>query len=266
MSSEEYTPIVGSGLLKGKKGLILGLANERSIAWGITQACIAQGATLGFTYLNEALEKRVRPLAEQVGSELIVKCDVQSDADIDSCFEEVKKKWGTLDFVIHSVAFANGEDLKGAFVDTSRAGFSLALDVSAYSLIAVSKRAVPLMGPGGSILTLTYFGAEKVVPHYRVMGVAKAALEASVRELSVDLGPKNIRVNAISAGPIRTLAASGISDFKQLLGAFEVRAPLRRLTTIEDVGNSAAYLVSDLAGAVTGEISYVDCGFNITAM
>ncbi len=253
------------GLLDGKRGLILGLANERSIAWGISQALKQQGATLAFTYLNEALEKRVRPLATELGSDLILKCDVQNDADIDTCFDEVKRSWGTLDFVIHSVAFANGDDLKGRFVETSRAGYSLAMDVSAYSLIAVTKRAIPLMPSGGSVLTLTYYGAEKVVPHYRVMGAAKAALETNVRELAVDLGRENIRVNAISAGPIRTLAASGISDFKQLLNHFEARAPLRRLTTIEDVGNSAVYLVSDLASAVTGEIHYVDCGFNVTA-
>jgi enoyl-[acyl-carrier protein] reductase I len=266
MANEESKPVTATGLLKGKKGLILGLANERSIAWGITQACIAQGATLGFTYPNEAMEKRVRPLAEQVGSELVAKCDVQSDAEVDACFEEVSKKWGSLDFVVHSVAFANGDDLKGAFADTSRAGFTLAMDVSAYSLIAVAKRAAPLMSKGGSIITLSYYGAEKVVPNYRVMGVAKAALEACVRELAVDLGPKDIRVNAISAGPIKTLAASGISDFKSLLGNFETRAPLKRLTTTEDVGNSAAFLLSDLSGAVTGETLYVDCGFNITAM
>jgi len=254
------------GVLTGKRGLILGLANERSIAWGITEACRREGADLAFTYLNEALEKRVRPLAEQVGSSLVVKCDVQLDEDIDSCFEEIKKAWGTLDFVIHSVAYANGDDLKGRFVDTSRAGFGLAMDVSAYSLVAVTKRAKELMPNGGSVLTLSYYGAEKVVPNYRVMGVAKAALEACVRELAVDLGEQNVRVNAISAGPIRTLAASGIADFKQLLSHFEGRAPLKRLTTIEDVGNSAAYLASDLAGAVTGEVLYVDCGFNVTAI
>ncbi len=266
MSDTERKLVTGSGLLAGKKGLILGLANERSIAWGITQACKNQGATLGFTYLNEALEKRVRPLAEEVGSDLVVKCDVQKDEELDSCFAEVQKHWGKLDFVVHSVAFANGDDLKSNFINTSRAGFSLAMDVSAYSLVAVARRAAPLLNPGGSIITLSYYGAEKVVPNYRVMGVAKAALEACVRELSADLGENDVRVNAISAGPIKTLAAAGISDFKALLGAFETRAPLRRLTTIEDVGNSAAYLLSDLSAGVTGETLYVDCGFNITAM
>lgn len=254
------------GLLEGKRGLILGLANERSIAWGITKACVREGAKLGFTFLNEALEKRVRPLAEEAGSNFVIKCDVQNDSDIDACFAEVKEHWGTLDFVIHSVAYANGDDLKNRFLETSRAGFSLAMDVSAYSLVAVTKRAKDLMPNGGSIVTLSYYGAEKVVPNYRVMGVAKAALEACTRELATDLGPEKIRVNTISAGPIRTLAASGIADFKQLLGHFEGRAPLRTLTTIEDVGNSAVYLVSDLASAVTGELHHVDCGFNITAI
>jgi enoyl-[acyl-carrier protein] reductase I len=254
------------GFLAGKRGLILGLANERSIAWGITEACRREGAELAFTFLNEALEKRVRPLAEQVGSSLVVKCDVQRDEEIDSCFEEIRKEWGALDFVVHSVAYASSDDLRTRFVETSRAGFGLAMDVSAYSLIAVSKRALPLMPNGGSILTLTYFGAEKVVPNYRVMGAAKAALEACVRELAVDLGAEKIRVNAISAGPIRTLAASGIADFKQLLSHFEGRAPLKRLTTIEDVGNSSVFLVSDLSQAVTGEIMHVDCGFNVTAV
>lgn len=254
------------GILAGKKGLIIGVANQRSIAWGIAQACHAQGAELGFTYLNEALEKRVRPLAESLGSSLIIECDVQKDEQIDSAFEKVGKHWDKLDFVIHSVAFAHGEDLKHRFVETSRAGFGLAMDVSAYSLVAVTKRALPLFKGSGSILTLTYFGSEKVVPHYRVMGVAKAALEGCVRELAVDLGPEGIRVNAISAGPIKTLAASGIADFRELLNHFEGRSPMRRLVTIEDVGASAAYFVSDLAIAVTGEVHHVDGGFNVTAI
>ena len=253
-------------LLAGKKGLIVGLANQRSIAWGIADACRQYGATLGFTYLNEALEKRVRPLAESVGSDLILPCDVQNDAEMDALFEEVGRRWGTLDFLVHSVAYAHGEDLKQPVHQTSREGFKLALDVSAYSLIALTKRAVPLMKPGSSILTLTYVGADKVVPHYRVMGIAKAALEAAVRELAVDLGPSGIRVNAISAGPIKTLAASGIADFRALLGHFEGRAPMRRLVTIEDVGASAVYFASDLSRGTTGEIHYVDCGFNVTAL
>lgn len=251
-------------LLKGKKGLIIGVANNRSIAWGIAEAAAREGAQLAFTYLNEALEKRVRPLAESVGSELILPCDVQDDAQIDAVFKEVEKAWGKLDFVIHAVAYANGDDLKGPFHKTSRDGFALALDVSAYSLVAVTQRAVPLLNPGGSVLTLSYLGAVKVVPHYRLMGVAKAALEACVRELAVDLGPQGIRVNGISAGPIKTLAASGIADFRDLLGAFEVRAPLRRLVTIEEVGDSAVYLLSDYARSITGEVHYVDGGFSVT--
>ncbi len=251
-------------ILQGKKGLVIGVANNRSIAWGIAEAAKKQGADLAFTYLNEALEKRVRPLAEKVGSNLIIPCDVQKDEDIDNVFATVKEHWGELDFIVHSVAFANGDDLKQGFSDTSRAGFSLAMDISAYSLVAVAQRAKQIMKPGGSIITLSYLGARQVVPHYRVMGVAKAALEACVRELAADLGEQGIRVNAISAGPIRTLAASGISDFKQLVNAFEVRAPLRKLVSIEDVGQSGVYLLSDMSTAVTGEIHYVDCGFNVT--
>ena len=255
-----------AGLLTGKKGLILGLANKKSIAWGIARACHEQGASLAFTYLNEALEKRVRPLAESTGSELILPCDVQSDEQIDELFAEVEKAWGKLDFLVHSVAFANMDDLKGRFSETSRDGFKLALDISAYSLVATSRRAAPLMKEGGAIISLSYLGAVKVVSNYRLMGVAKAALEASVRELACDLGSEGIRVNAISAGPIKTLAASGVSDFKSLLSSFEGRAPLGKLAFTEDIGNSAVYLLSELSSAVTGEIHYVDCGFNITAL
>lgn len=253
------------GILAGKKGLIIGVANQKSIAWGVSQACHDQGAELAFTYLNESLEKRVRPLAESIGSKLILPCDVQSDEDIAKLFATVKEEWGGLDFVVHSVAFAHGDDLKNGVSETSRDGFKLALDVSAYSLIAVTKHAKELMPNGGSILTMTYLGAVQVVPNYRLMGVAKAALEAAVRELAVELGQSKIRVNAISAGPIKTLAASGIAQFKQLINHFEDRAPMRQLVTIEEVGNSAAYLLSDLSSAVTGEIHYVDGGFNITA-
>lgn len=253
------------GILAGKKGLVIGVANQKSIAWGVSQACHEQGAELAFTYLNESLEKRVRPLAESIGSKLILPCDVQSDEDIAKLFATVKEEWGGLDFVVHSVAFAHGDDLKNGVSETSREGFKLALDVSAYSLIAVTKHAKELMPNGGSILTMTYLGAVQVVPNYRLMGVAKAALEAAVRELAVELGQSKIRVNAISAGPIRTLAASGIAQFKQLISHFEDRAPMRQLVTIEEVGNSAAYLLSDLSSAVTGEIHYVDGGFNITA-
>lgn len=254
------------GILSGKKGLILGVANQKSIAWGIAQKCKEQGAELAFTYLNEALEKRVRPLAESLGSELILPCNVQNDEEIESVFKEIEKAWGNIDFVVHSVAFADGNDLKGRFIDTSRAGFALACDISAYSLIPVARYSAPLMKNGGSIIALTYLGAVSVVPNYKVMGVAKAALEATVRELAVDLGQDNIRVNAISSGPIKTLAASGISGIKGLLSSFEERAPLKRLNTIEDCGNTAAYLLSDLSSAVTGEVQYVDCGFSITAL
>lgn len=253
------------GLLTGKRGLILGVANNRSIAWGIAQAARNEGADLAFTYLNEALERRVVPLAESVGSDFCIKCDVQSDEEIESTFSEIEKRWGSLDFVVHSVAYASGEDLKNPFSQTSREGFKLAMDISAYSLVAVTQRAVPLMKNGGSILTMSYFGAEKVVPHYRVMGVAKAALEASVRELAVDLGPQKIRVNCISAGPIKTLAASGIADFRELLTHFEARSPMKQLITIEDVGLSSVYFLSDLSRGVTGELHYVDGGFNVTA-
>ncbi len=253
-------------LLDGKKGLIIGVANKKSIAWGIAQACHDHGAQLGFTFLNEALEKRVRPLAESLNSELIVPCDVQDDVQMDATFAAVRDQWGELDFVVHAVAFAHGDDLKGGVSDVSRDGFKMALDISAYSLIATANRAKALMTNGGSILTLTYLGAERVVPNYRLMGIAKAALEASTRELAAELGEKKIRVNAISAGPIKTLAASGISDFKNLLGAFQDRSPLRTLVTPEDVGGSALYFLSDLSRAVTGEVHYVDAGFNITAL
>ena len=252
-------------MLEGKKGLIIGLANNKSIAWGVAQLCKEHGAELGFTYLNEALEKRVRPLAESLGSKLITECDVQKDDDIVRLFNEVEKQWGTLDFVVHSVAFAAADDLKNRFHLVSRDGFKLAMDVSAYSLVKITAEAKRLMPGGGSIVTMTYYGAEKVVPNYRIMGVAKAALEASVRELAADLGPELIRVNAISAGPIRTLASSGVSDFKALMSGFEARAPMKQLVTIEDVGNAAVYLLSDMSRCVTGEVHHVDCGFSITA-
>ena len=254
------------GLLEGKRGLIVGVANNRSIAWGIAEACHREGATLGFTYVNEAIEKRVVPLAQSIDSEFIAPCDVQSDEAIDALASRVKKEWGKLDFLVHSVAYASADDLKAPYHQTSREGFRLALDVSAYSLVALTQRLLPVMKEGCSILTLSYLGAVKVVPNYRLMGVAKAALEASVRELAADLGQQNIRVNAISAGPIKTLAASGISDFKTLLSSFEARAPLRRAVTIEDVGSSALFLLSPMSAALTGEIMYVDSGFSVTAM
>ena len=254
-----------SKLLEGKKGVILGVANNRSIAWGIAQQAHAHGATLAFTYLNDALEKRVRPLAESVGSELVLECDVQNDQQLEATFKQLGEAWGEIDFVVHSVAYASADDLRGRFSDTSREGFKLALDVSAYSLVATTRYARPYLKRGSSILTLSYLGAALVVPHYRVMGVAKAALEACVRELAADLGPEGMRVNAISAGPIKTLAASGIADFRELLSHFERRAPSRELITIDDVGKSAVYYLSDLSAAVTGQIDYVDGDFNVTA-
>jgi enoyl-[acyl-carrier protein] reductase I len=251
------------GLMAGKRGIIFGVANDMSIAWGIAQQLHAAGATLAFTYLNEALEKRVRPLAQQLGAELILPCDVGNDAQIEETFAAVGKAWGKLDFVVHSVAFANREDLKQPFTQTSRQGFQLALDISAYSLVAMTRHAVPLMTDGGSIVTMSYLGAERAVPGYNVMGVAKAALEASVRYLAAELGEKRIRVNAISAGPIRTLAASAVGDFKSKIKLMDDFAPLRRTVTQEEVGGSALYLLSDLSSGVTGEIHYVDGGFNV---
>ena len=253
-------------MLKGKKYVILGVANERSIAWGITQALVQNGAEVALTYLNEALEKRVRPLAESIGCEHVLPCDVQKDEDIDALYAELEKRWGTIDGIVHSVAFANGDDLKARFSDTSRDGFKLALDVSAYSLIAVAGKGRRLMPNGGSILTMTYLGAERVVPNYNVMGVAKAALEASVRYLASDLGQQNIRVNAISAGPIKTLASAGIPHFKDMLNAFAEKAPLKRNVSTEDVANCALFYLSHLGNGITGEVSYVDCGFNIMGM
>lgn len=252
------------GLMDGKRGIIFGVANDMSIAWGIAQQLHAAGATLAFTYLNESLEKRVRPLAESLDSPLILPCDVASDEQIEQTFAAVQKEWGTIDFVVHSVAFANREDLKKPFTLTSRQGFQLAMDISAYSLVAMTRYAVPLMPDGGSIVTMSYLGAERAVPGYSVMGVAKAALEAAVRYLAAELGEQRIRVNAISAGPIRTLAASAVGDFKSKIKLMDDFAPLRRTVTQEEVGKSALYFLSDLASGVTGEIHYVDGGFNIT--
>ena len=253
-------------LFKDKRVAVFGVANERSIAWGIAEAMHKQGARLAFSYAGEVLEKRVRPLAESVGADLVLSCDVTDDAQISAAFQQISSKWGGLDVMVHAIAFANREDLEGRFVDTSRKGFGLALDISAYSLVALARAAAPLMTNGGAIVTLSYYGAEKVVPSYNVMGVAKAALEASVRYLAADLGPDNIRVNAISAGPIKTLAASGIKGFKGMLHVVEERAPLRRNVTQEDVGASALFLCSDLGAAVTGETLYVDAGYNILGM
>ncbi len=252
-------------LLKGKKGLILGIANDKSIAWGVARSCHREGAELGFNYLGEALEKRVRPLAEQVNAPIVEPLDVGDDAQMDDFFAKVEQQWGELDFLVHSIAYANKDALKGNFRDTTREDFQLALDISAYSFIACAQRAAKLMRPGGAMLTMSYLGAVRAVPNYNVMGVAKAALEASTRYLAHDLGPIGIRVNAISAGPIRTLAASGIGDFRKLMDKASRGAMLKRTVTQEEVGNAAAYLVSDWASGVTGEVHYVDGGFSIGA-
>jgi len=255
------------GLLTGKRGVIFGVANERSIAWAISEALHAEGAELAFTYAGEILEKRVRPLAEGIDAKIILPCDVTKDDEIERVFATLKQEWGGLDILVHAIAYANREDLANPYVQTSRAGFHLALDVSSYSLVALTRHAAPLMeGRKGSILTMTYLGAEKVIPNYNVMGVAKAALEASVRYLAHDLGPAGIRVNAISAGRIKTLAAAGIAGFKDMLHYAAERAPLRRNIDAEEVAKTALYLVSDLGSAVTGEVLHVDAGYNIMGM
>jgi enoyl-[acyl-carrier protein] reductase I len=251
------------GLLDGRKALIFGVANDHSIAWGIARTLHEQGATVGFSSVESLIERRVRPLAESIGSTFVEPCDVQSDEDIRRVFERWKAANGELDILVHALAFARREDLDGEFVNTSREGFTLALDVSAYSLVALVREARPLLHRGSTVLTLTYYGAEKVVSNYNVMGVAKAALEATVRYLAADLGPDGVRVNAISAGPVRTLSAAGISGFKKMYGEFAEIAPLRSNISPEDVGRSAVYLCSDLSSAVTGEVVYVDGGFNI---
>lgn len=253
------------GLMTGKRGIIFGLANDKSIAWGIAQQLRAAGAELAFTYLNEQLEKRVRPLAESLDAEIILPCDVQDEAQMQGVFDTLKEKWGELDFVVHAVAFANREDLKQPFSQTSREGFQLALDISAYSLVSMTRCALPIMKEGSSIVTMTYLGSVRSVPQYNVMGVAKAALESSVRYLAAELGEKGIRVNAVSAGPIKTLAASGISNFKEKLRFAEEGAPLKRLVSQDEVGKASLYLLSDLASGVTGEIHYVDAGFSTAA-
>src|ERR1700748_2033931 len=253
-------------LMAGKKGLVMGVANHRSIAWGIAKACHDHGAQLAFTFQGEALEKRVRPLAQEIGSELVLPCDVTDAKSIDATFAEIEKKWGGLDFVVHCIAFSNKDQLKGKYLDTTPDNFALTMNVSCYSFTAVAQRAVPLMKNGGSMVTLSYFGAERVIPHYNVMGVAKAALEASVRYMAEDLGKRAIRVNSISAGPIKTLAASGVGAFRYILKWNELNAPLRRTVTIEEVGHSALYLLSDLGRAVTGENLHVDAGYHVVGM
>ena len=254
------------GLMAGKRGLIMGVANDRSIAWGIARAAHAQGAELGFTFQGGALEKRVRPLAQSLDSDMVFPCDVASDESIECVFEEVGKRWDGLDFLVHAIAYADKDELKGKYVDTSRENFVRSLDISCYSFTAVAKRAMPLMRDGGSLLTLTYYGAERVMPHYNVMGVAKAALEASVRYLASDLGKDRIRVNAISAGPIKTLAASGIGDFRYILKWNEYNSPLKRNVSLDQVGGAAVYLLSDLSTGVTGEVHHVDSGYHVVGM
>jgi len=253
-------------LMQGRRGLVMGVANERSIAWGIAAACAAQGAELAFTFQSESLLKRVEPLAASVGSSIVLPCDVTEEASIDAVFAELETRWGDLDFVVHAIAWSDKEQLKGRYLETTRDNFLKSLDISCYSFTAICQRAVRLMKPGGSLLTLTYLGAERVTPHYNVMGVAKAALEASVRYLAADLGPAGIRVNAISAGPIKTLAASGIGDFRYILKWNQYNAPLKRNVTIEDVGGAGVYLLSDLSSGVTGEVHHVDCGYHIVGM
>ena len=255
-----------TGLMAGKRGLIMGLANDKSLAWGISKALHAQGAELAFSYQGDALAKRVKPLAADLGSDLLIDCDVADMAKLDAAFDELKAKWGRLDFVVHAIGFSDKNELRGKYVDTSLENFLLTMNISAYSFVAVAKRAREMMAEGGSLLTLSYYGAEKVIPHYNVMGVAKAALETSVKYLAMDLGPENIRVNAISAGPIKTLAASGIGDFRYIMKWNELNSPLRRNVTIEDVGGAALYLLSDLASGVTGEVHHVDAGYNVIGM
>ncbi len=266
-----------SGLMAGKRGLIMGLANDKSLAWGIARQLAEQGAELAFSYQGDALAKRVKPLAEQLGSDFLIECDVSDMDALDAAFDALKARWDTLDFVVHAIGFSDKNELRGKYADTSLDNFLMTMNISAYSLVAVTKRAAEMMPPlqeddegnvtgGGSILTLTYYGAEKVVPHYNVMGVAKAALETSVQYLANDLGPQGIRVNAISAGPIKTLAASGIGDFRYILKWNELNAPLRRNVTIDDVGGSGVYFLSDLSSGVTGEVHHVDAGYHVVGM
>ncbi|MDP8994045.1 MAG: enoyl-ACP reductase FabI [Pseudomonadota bacterium] len=253
-------------LMHGKRGLVMGLANDRSLAWGISKALAGAGAELAFSYQGEALERRVRPLAGELGSEFLVECDVASMDDIDRAFAELRERWETIDFLVHAIGFSDKNELRGKFVDTSLDNFLTTMNISAYSFVAVARRAREMMPNGGSLLTLSYYGAEKVIPHYNVMGVAKAALETSVKYLAADLGREGIRVNAISAGPIKTLASSGIGDFRYIMKWNEYNSPLRRNVTIEDVGGGALYLLSDLASGVTGEIHHVDAGYNVVGM
>ncbi len=257
---------MAGGLMQGKRGLIMGLANDKSIAWGIARICAEHGAELAFSYQGEALRKRVVPLAQQAGSDFVLPCDVGDEQSVDELFAALSERWGRLDFVVHAIGFSDKGELRGRYVDTTRDNFRMSLDISVYSFTAICRRAADMMPRGGSLLTLTYYGAEKVMPHYNVMGVAKAALEASVRYLAEDLGKDGIRVNAISAGTIKTLAASGIGDFRYILKWNEYNAPLRRTVTQEEVGKSALYLLSDLASATTGEVLHVDAGYHVVGM
>jgi enoyl-[acyl-carrier protein] reductase I len=264
--AEPQTAIPTGTLMAGRRGLIMGVANDRSIAWGIAQACAAQGAELAFSYQGEALEKRVRPLAATLGSDIVLPCDVADDASMDALFDALAARWGKLDFLVHAIGYADKQFLRGRYLDTPREAFLQALDISCFSFVAVGRRAAALMGPGGAMLTMSYLGAERVTPHYNVMGVAKAALEASVRYMATDLGIDGIRVNAISAGPIKTLAASGIGDFRYILRWNQYNAPLRRNVTIEEVGGAGLYLLSDLSAGVTGEVHHVDSGYHVVGM
>ncbi len=254
------------GIMHGKRGIVMGVANDRSIAWGIAKAIAKQGAEIAFTYQGEALQKRVSPLAESVGSDIVIPCDVSSDDSIDKTFNLLKEKWNSIDFLVHAIAYSDKEELKGEYVDTTRENFYKTMDISVYSFTAVAQRAAAMMPNGGSMITLTYYGAEKVMPHYNVMGVAKAALESSVRYLAADLGDNKIRVNSLSAGPIKTLAASGIGDFRYILKWNQYNSPLRRNVTLDDVGGCGVYLLSDLSAGVTGETHHVDCGYHVVGM
>ena len=265
-SGSSLSDTAKTGLMQGKKGLVMGVANDRSIGWGIAAAAAGQGAELAFTYQGDALKKRVNPLAESVGSDIVLPCDVTDEVSVDLVFNTLKEKWGKLDFLVHAIAYSDKEELKGGYVDTTRENFQKTMEISVYSFTALARRAAEMMPDGGSLLTMTYYGAERVMPHYNVMGVAKAALEASVRYLAVDLGGQNIRVNGLSAGPMKTLAASGIGDFRYILKWNEYNSPLKRNVTLEDIGGAGLYLLSDLSSGVSGETHHVDCGYHVVGM
>jgi len=265
-SGSSHSDAANTGLMQGKKGLVMGVANDRSIGWGIAAAAAGQGAELAFTYQGDALKKRVKPLAESVGSDIVLPCDVTDEVSVDLVFNSLKEKWGKLDFLVHAIAYSDKEELKGGYIDTTRKNFQKTMEISVYSFTALARRAVEMMPDGGSLLTMTYYGAERVMPHYNVMGVAKAALEASVRYLAVDLGGQNIRVNGLSAGPMKTLAASGIGDFRYILKWNEYNSPLKRNVTLEDIGGAGLYLLSDLSSGVSGETHHVDCGYHVVGM